>query len=168
MASVAGDAAGVVGRHHLRKSPWFGAVGLVTTGADHRRIQFLGLHRTGILCVLGLRSVAGFASHHYMFALLLHIHHVGVAALASFVTGKGNRTGSYLGDRVAAVVSVPPKTVRHERGSQDHKCNQSQYDDGRKPDKVFCVFESLHEWISFLFRSVVAVSFGLPTTGAMP
>jgi hypothetical protein len=82
------------------------------------------------------------------------------------VTGKGNRPGGCLGDSGTAVVSVLPKTARHERESQDHKCNQSQYDDGREPDKVFCVLESLHEWISLLFRSVVAVSSRLPPTGA--
>jgi len=85
--------------------------------------------------------MAGFASHHYMFALLFQIHHVGVAGLASLVTGKGNRPGSYLGDGVTAVVSVLPKTARHESGSQDHKCNQSQYDDDREPDQVFSVLE---------------------------
>ncbi len=148
MATVTGQPSGVFCRNHLRKSAWFGAVGLMTTGAHHRRIQLLGLNRTGILCVLGLGSMAGLASHDYMFALLLLIHHVGVTGLASLMTGKGNRPGGYFGDRITAVVPVLPKTARYERDSQDHKRDHSNYHDGREPDKVFCVFESLHEWTS--------------------
>ena len=125
----------------------------MTTGAHHRRIQLFGLNRPGILCVLGLGSMAGLASHHYMFALLLHIHHVGVTGLASLVAGKGNRPGGCLADGGTAVVPVLPKTARHERGSQDHKCDHSNYHDGREPDKVFCVWTS-----SSLFASITIAS----------
>ncbi len=143
MARVAGQPSGVVRRGHLRKALRLGAVGLVTAGAHDGRVQFLGLHRSGIVGMFGESSVAGFASHNHMLAKLFLIHDVGMAGLASLVTGKRNWPGGDLADRVATVVSVLPKTMRYDSGPQHYECHQRYCHDGCQPNQVFDVLKQI-------------------------
>ena len=80
-------------RRHLRKVLRLGAVGFVATGANDGRVELRRYNGRGIVGMLGLSSVAGFAGHNDVLALLLLIDHVRVAGLAGVVAGEGNRAG---------------------------------------------------------------------------
>ena len=143
MTGVAGDPSGVIRRHHLRKALRLGSVGLVTAGAYHGRVQLRGLHRTGILRMLGLGPVASLASHNHMLAKFFLIHDVGMAGLAGFVPGKRNRPRRDLADRCPAIVAVLPKTARHDSRPQDHERHQRDYDHRRQPNEVFDILKQV-------------------------
>ena len=81
MASVAGDSAGVICRHNLRKALRLSAVGFVAAGTHNSRVELRRLHRRWIVSVFGLCPVAGFARNNHMFALLFLLNYVGMAGL---------------------------------------------------------------------------------------
>ena len=123
MASIAGEPTGMIRRGYLRKALWLGGVGLVTAGTHDGCVQFLGLYRTRIVCVLGQGPVAGLASDNHMLAKFFLVHDLSVATLAGVVPGKRDRPGRDLTDCRASIVAILPKTVRHYSGSQYHECH---------------------------------------------
>jgi hypothetical protein len=143
MAGIAGEASGVIGCSNLRKALRFGAVGLVTARTHQGCVQLLGLHRTGVVRVLGQGSVASLASNHHMLAKFFLIQHVGMAGFAGIVPGKRNRPGRDLADRRPSIVAVLPKTAGYDRGPQNHECHQRYRDDYCQPNEVFDVLKQV-------------------------
>ncbi len=143
MTGVAGEPSGVIRRGNLRKALRFGTVGFVTAGTHDGCVQLPGLHRTGIVRVLGQGPVASLASDNHMLAKLFLIHDVGMAGLAGVVPGKRNRSGRDLADRRASIVAILPKTVRYDSGPQDHECHQRYCDDDGQPNQVFDVLKQV-------------------------
>jgi len=141
MAGVAGETAGVICRHDLRKILWLGAVGFVTAGADDGGVEFGWLERSRIIGVLGLRSVAGFAGDHDVLAEFFLVDDVGVACLADVMSGVGDRAGGRLGDGVSAVVSVLAKAFWNDGGTQDDECDECNHYHSDESDEVLDVFE---------------------------
>ena len=141
MTGVAGKPSGVIRRGNLRKVLRFGGVGLVTARTHHGCVQLLGLHRTGIVRVLGQGPVASLASDNHMLAKLFLIHDVGMTGLARAVPGKRNRSRGDLADRRAAIMAILTKTARHDRGAQDHERDQRYYHDDNEPEEVFGVLK---------------------------
>jgi len=131
MAGVAGDPSGMIRRGYLRKALRFGAVGLVAAGTHDGCVQFLGLHGSRVVGVLGQGPVAGLASDNHMLAKFFLIHDVGMAALAGVVPGKRNRPGRDLTDCRASIVAVLPKAARYDRSPQNDESHQPRCYDCR-------------------------------------
>ena len=129
----------MVRRDNLRKVFRLGSVGFVTASSDYGCVQLLGLHRAGIISVLGLGAMAGLAGDNHMLAHLLLVHYIAVAGLASAVPGKGNWSRCDLADRRTTIVAVLPKTARHHRRAQDHKPHQRYEHYRSQPNQVFNV-----------------------------
>lgn len=143
MAGVAGYASGVICGCDLRKGFGFGAVAFVAAGADDGGVEFRRLDGGGIVGMLGLGSVAGFAWNDDVLALLLLFHNVGVAGLAHVVTGMSDGTGRGLGNGGAAIVSVLAEAARDDGGAQEKECHQSDRHDYGEADEVFDVLEQV-------------------------
>ncbi len=143
MAGVAGETCGVIGRRDLREAFRLGRVGLVTAGTHHGRIQLCGMHRTGIVGVLGQGSVTSLASDHHMLAQLFLFHHVGMAGLAGLVPRKRDRSGRDLADRRTSVVTVLAKTVGHYRGPQNHECRHRDDEHDCQTNEVFDILKQV-------------------------
>ena len=143
MTRVAGESSRMIRCRHLRKAPWFGAVGFMTPGADDGCVQIPRLHGTGVVRVLGLGAVAGLARDHHMLAQLLLIHDVGMAGLAGAVPGKRNWPGRDLGNRRASIVAILAKAARYDRGPQHYECCQRNCHDHGQSDQVFDVLKQV-------------------------
>lgn len=139
MTGVAGKPSGVIRRGNLRKVLRFGGVGLVTARTHHGCVQLLGLHRAGIVRVLGQGPVASLASKNHVLAKLFLIDDVGMASFTRGVPGKRNRARGDLADRRPTIVTILTKTARHDRNAQDHERDQRYDHDGRQPNEVFDV-----------------------------
>ena len=120
-----------------------GAVRFVAAGAEDGGVELRGCHGGGIVSVLGLGSVAGFAGDNDVLALLLLIDHVGVAGFAGTMAGEGNRPGRDLGEGGATIVAVLAKTTRHDGGAQHNEGNQRDQHHGGEPHEVFYVLEQV-------------------------
>ena len=90
------------------------------------------------------RSVAGFAVHVRMFALALHIQHIGVAGFASLVAGKLHGVGGDLANGGAAIVPVLSKTLRNDVTSNNKKDNKGENKKSRKSEEMPGILENAH------------------------
>ena len=143
MASVAGYASGVICGCDLGEGLRLGAVGFVAAGADDGGVELGRLDGGGIVSMLALGSVAGFAWNDDVLALLLLLHNVGVTGLAHFVTGMGNGTRRGFGDGGPAIMSVLPEAARDDRATQKKECHQSDGHNGSEADEVFDVLKQV-------------------------
>jgi hypothetical protein len=143
VASVAGDASGVICGCDLRESFGLGAVGFVAAGADDGGVELGRLDGGGIVSMLGLGSVASFAGDDDMLALLLLFHNVRMAGLAHIVAGMGYGAGCGFGDGSAAIVSVLAEAARNDGGAQEKESHQSDRHDYGEADEVFDVLEQV-------------------------
>ncbi len=141
MTGVAGDALGMVGGDNLGEGFGLGAVGLMTAGADDRGVELRGLDGCGIVGVLGLRAVAGFARDDHVAALLFLVNDLSVAGLADLMAGVGDGASGDLGDGVAAVVSILTEAVRDDGGAKKDEGDQCDRHDHGEPDEMFNVLE---------------------------
>jgi len=136
VTGIAGSASGVLRRVHLGETLGLSDAGLVTADAKHRRVQLRGLHRRGIVSVLGLRSVAGLASHSLVHTLALYFENVGVTGFADLMSGVGDGRCRDFRDGVGPIVSVAAKAVRHKKTAQHQKPNQTYQKNGCQPEEV--------------------------------
>ena len=120
----------------------------MAAGADDSGVE-LGRHDGGgIVSMLGLSSVAGFAWNDDVFALFFLFHDVGVAGLAHVVAGMSDGTCRGFCDGGAAIMSVLPETARDDRATQKKECHQSDGHNGSEADEVFDVLKQ----VAFLRR----------------
>ena len=131
----------MIGCHDLRECLGLGAIRLVATRADDGSVGQLRRHRSRIVGVLALCSVARFAGNVGVAAKLFLIDDLGVAALTDVVTSKNRRTGRDLSDRCPAVVAILAKALGHDGGTQQNKNRQEDDNDDRKTDEMFSVLE---------------------------
>ena len=143
MAGVAGDSAGVICRHNLRKALRFSAVGFVAAGTHNGRVELRRDNGRGIVGMLGLGSMAGFARYHYMLALLLLLNYVSMAGLANIVAGEGHGAGRDLRYGSAAIMPILPKAAWDYRSTQDDERNYPHCHHYSEPDEVFDVLEQV-------------------------
>ena len=119
----------------------------MTTDAEHGGVQLCWLDRGRIVGVLRKRPMARLAGNSLMHALAFHFEDVGMAALADLMAGIRNRPRCDLLDRIAAVVSVLPKTARDENAAQHQEQNAPHQEDQCQTEEVTCIFEGFHSWI---------------------
>ena len=84
--------------------------------------------------MFGQRSVAGFAIHMRMLALALQIEDIGMAGLASLVTGKFHRSGRNLANGIAAIVTVLSEALWNDVTSNHEKDHESENEESRKSE----------------------------------
>lgn len=141
MAGVAGESAGVIGCDNLREFFRLGAVGFVAAGTDHRAVGKNRLHRSGIVGVRALSTVAGLAGNVRVTAKFLLVDDVGVTAFADFMSSETWRPGSGLGDRVAPIVPVLAKAPGDDCGAKHDEQKKRQQHHSTKADEMFDVLE---------------------------
>lgn len=117
MAAVAGDSAGVICRHDLRKTLRLSAIGFVAAGTHNGRVELRRSDGRGIVGMLGLRTVARLARNHHMLALFLLLNYVGMAGLANTVAGEGHGPRGDLRHGITTIVPILAKTVRYDDGA---------------------------------------------------
>lgn len=141
MASVASEAAGVIGRYDLGKGFRLCAVGFVAAGAEDQGVEFRGRHIGWIVRVLGLGTVANLAVEVGVGSEFLLIGNIRVAAFADFVTGKNCRPGGDFGDGGSAIVPVLAETLGDDRGAKDNEEEYRERHDGGETDEMFDVLK---------------------------
>ncbi len=137
----------MVGGDNLGEILRLGEVCLMTTDAEHGGVQLCRLDRGRIVGMLRQRPMARLAGNSLVHALAFHFQDVGVAAVADLMAGVRNRPRCDLLDRIAAVVSVLPKTARDENAAQHQKQNAPHQEDRCQPEEVTRIFEGFHSWI---------------------
>lgn len=74
------------------------------------------------------------AVHMRVLALAFDIENIGMAGLASLVTGKLHRAGCNLTDRIAAIVPVLPEAARNHVMSNDKKNDEGENEESRESE----------------------------------
>src|ERR1035438_1848737 len=136
MAGVAGQSGGMIGRSDLRESLWFGGISLVTADVQSCRVQFGGLDGARVCDMICQRSVACFAVHMRMPAVLLFFQDIRMTILTGLVTAETYRTSGDFGVGIAAVVSILSEALRYQKCPHSY---QGQADDGEnrgQPEEV--------------------------------
>ena len=118
---ITGKALGVISSYNLREGSGLGAVRLMAAAAYDSGVQLRRLDVRGIVRMLGLRTMAGFARHNDVLSLFLLIDDVCVTAFANFVSRMSNGPCGNLGDGRSPVMAVLPETLRHHRSSQNQE-----------------------------------------------
>ena len=131
----------MIGAGDLGESFGLGAIGFVAARADDSRVGQLWLHGCGIISMLALRPVAGFAGNIGVATELLLIDDLGVASFADFVSGKRRSSSGDLGDGITTVVSVLTETLGDDGGAQQDEDRQQEDDHNSETDEVFGVLE---------------------------
>jgi hypothetical protein len=119
----------------------------MTTGAENGGIRQDRLHGAGIVGMLRLRAVAGFAINASVFTGFFELENVLVANFAGLMASVDDRQSGDFGDGIAAVVAVFAEALRHEPGAEAEKEGDSYEEDGGDPDEVFRVLKSIHSWM---------------------
>ena len=89
----------------------------MTLGAKHSCV-WLGRHEVDrVLCMLGLGTMASLAGDSSVFAFGLYLEDICMAGFAGFMPGVDDGQSRHFRNSVAAVMSVFPKTVGDEEGS---------------------------------------------------
>ena len=96
----------------------------MTAGADDGRVEFWRLHRSGIVGMFGLGTMAGFAGEHDVLAQFFLLDDVGVADFANVMAGKRDGASGDLGDSCSAIMAILPETARNHRGADGHEEDQ--------------------------------------------
>ena len=141
VAGITGNSTRVICGDDLGKGLWFGAVGFVTAGADDGGVEFRRFDGCRIVGVFCLGSMASLAGDHNMLAEFLLVDNVGVASLANVMSSVRDGTGRGLGDGIAAIVAILPKTVGYDRRAQEDEGNQRDRDHDGKTNQVLGVLE---------------------------
>ena len=131
----------MIGACDLRESFGLSAVGFVAARADDSRVGGLRLQGCGIISMLALRPVAGFAGNIGVASELLLIDDVGVASFADFVSGERRSSSGDLSDGITAVVSILAKTLGDDSGPQQDEDRQKDNDYHGETDEVLSVLE---------------------------
>lgn len=119
-----GQATGVICTGYLRERVRLSTIGFMAACADYSSVRLLWPHRSRVISVFGLWSMAHFAVQSSMFSQLFLIDNFGVAVLANLVPCIGDRARCQLSDGVATVVPILPERFRHDRSAQDYKGDQ--------------------------------------------
>jgi hypothetical protein len=125
----------------LRKSPWLGAISLVTSRTYDSRVELGRRNRSWILCVSGQGSVASFTGNDYVLTKLFLFYDFCVAAFAHLMSGKRNRARRNLGEGGSAIVAILAEAARNNSGAHKNECDHSNGHDQGQPNQVFDVLE---------------------------
>jgi len=84
--------------------------------------------------MFGKRPVARLAVHMCVFALALHIQDIGMARLASLMTGELHRSSRDLANGIAAIVAVLPEALWNNVASDYEKNNKRENKESRESE----------------------------------
>jgi hypothetical protein len=136
----------MVGRNHLWKCLRLGDVGFMTANAQHSDIDFRRLKRSGVIRVLGQRTVTGLARDMRVCPFALHFEDIGVACLTSLVAGEHYRSGGDVGNGCSPVMTVLSKGLGNKDPAQDQEQDDADGEDRCHPEKVPCILKICHRF----------------------
>ena len=136
------------GRIDLREGFGFGGAGGVAAGAENGGIQLGWHHAGGISCVLGKRTMAGFAVDTGVLAFGLGVLNIGVAVQAGLVTGESDRARGHFVDGGGAVVSVLTEALGNHEAADQEKDQEGHHEESGKTEKMSCILEEVHAALS--------------------
>src|SRR5208337_1555421 len=93
----------------------------MTTNAQHSGIKLWRNYVRRIVGMIAQRPMTCLAIHLRVFAVLLRVQHIRVAAFACLVAGKVYRAGGNLAHRSSTIVAVLPKALRNDVVAYDQK-----------------------------------------------
>ncbi len=143
VAGVTNQSTGMFLGVHLGEPFRFGGTGFMALRAQHGRVRF-ERNDGEIFRMLRLRAMASLACDSGMFALDLFIEDIGVAAFAGLVPGVHDGQRRNLRNGVAAVMSVFPKAVRDQEGSNNQEPHYPHHKHGRDAEQMFGVLHDRH------------------------
>lgn len=118
-------------RVNLRKILRLRCIGLVAAGAQDRGIELVRLNQCGIVGMLRLRPVTGFAVHPRMLAALLLIENIPMASFTILVPRKPRGTRGHFRHRLGSVMSELAKALGNKESS-DYKEYQKTSNEDRR------------------------------------
>jgi hypothetical protein len=83
-----------------------------------------------------------------MFAALLYVRHVRVAAFAGVVAGESDRMSGNLADGGSAVVTILSKCLGDNEVTHYQKHQKGEDEEPRKPEKMPRILEDAHQDLS--------------------
>ena len=94
--------------------------------------------------MFGQRAVAGLAVHMRVLALALHIQDIGMARLASLMTGELHGSSRDLANGIATIVTVLPEALWNNVTSDYEKDHESENEESRESEEMPGILESAH------------------------
>jgi hypothetical protein len=134
MACFARNAVGVIRWINLRKAFGLGGTRRMASRTKNSGIRLYRCHRGRIVGVFGQRSVARFAAHVHVSAFALHIEDIGMAGLASLVTGELNGSSRDFAECSTAIVPILPKARWNHVMSNDKKDDEGENEESRETE----------------------------------
>lgn len=126
----------------------FGRAGGVASCTEHGAVGFLRDHRGWIGGMIRERSVASFAVHMNVFAMVLGIGDIGVAFFARLVARKFHLPGGDVVNGRSAIVAVLTERFGNYESANAQKHKESQYKESREPEEVPSIFKKIHQAVS--------------------
>jgi hypothetical protein len=136
VASVAGEAGGMFGRHNLRKSLGLGGIFFVAATAKRGNIGQDRFNAYRILRMLRLRAVTGFACNVSMLAGGASLGFVVMAGNTSGLAGESQRALADQLQRGRAIVAVLAEGFRNYGAPNNQKNSQPGEQDCRRADEM--------------------------------
>jgi hypothetical protein len=121
VTSIAGHTAGVLSSHDLGKSGGFGGIFLMAAAAEGGDIGQLRLDGRGIIGMLSVRTVAGFAGYAGMLAGSPNLGLIGVAKDAGVLSGVGEGMGAHHRQSPGPIVAVLAKRLRNDSATDEQE-----------------------------------------------
>jgi len=118
----------------LRKSFRLGSARRMAARAKNSGVRLYRCHRGRIVGVFGQRSVARFAAHVHVSAFALHIEDIGMAGLASLVTGELNGSSRDFAECSTAIVPILTKARWNHVMANDKKDNEGENEESRETE----------------------------------
>jgi len=143
MAGIAGHAAGVLGRHDLRKPFRLALIGLVAAGAEDLGFGELRNDGGGVFGVFGLGTMAGLTADVGVFSFALDLGLVGVADLASLAAGELHGTRANIVHGAGPEVAVLAEVTGDDQMAYDQEGNDAQGEQDGDANEVFGVPEDV-------------------------
>lgn len=150
VTGIAGNAAGVLSRVHLREVFGASGAGPMAAFAESRHLGLAGIDGR-IVGMLGERTVAGFAVDVGVHPRGFGLRDIGMAGFAGLMTGEVEGFGRDFCDGCAAVVPVLSEAVRDDRGANDYEGQRAGEIDSGQTEEMSRIPKDTHE-DSFLQR----------------
>ncbi len=143
----------MISGYDLRKPLRFGAVCLVTSGAEDGSIELCRLNAR-VISMVRQCAVTSFAGDYNVFAMTLLLSDVGVAGLTSLVARMDDRIGCDFGDSGPAEMTILAKTLGNDRCAHNHKCREHDQHECGQSDEMVYVFKQVR-----LPRNAIRITF---------
>jgi len=144
VAGVARSTTRMVCRRYLWERLRLGCIGRVAPRTERRRVQLDRLDGTGVIGMLCLRPMAGFAVHAFMLPRTLQLDHVAVTVFTRLVAGIVDRFCCDLCERIPPIMPIAAEAFRHKRAANQQEHHKQDGKNCRKSKEVSGIPEIFH------------------------